>query len=91
VFVVVSRQALIDSNFSTVICAAVYSRHHELGTQVRVGVEEGLKAESSIHCDELVSLPKGLLTHYVGRLGGARMQEMNRALAIALELPSGLS
>lgn len=90
VFVIVSRQVLIDSKFSTAVCAPVYSRHDGLSTQVRVGVEEGLKTESSIHCDELVSLPKGLLTHYVGRLRGARMEEMNRALAIALELPAGL-
>ena len=30
VFAVVSRQALVDSRFSTVICAPVYSRHDGL-------------------------------------------------------------
>jgi len=84
VFVVVSRQMLVDSKFSTLVCAPVYSRHDGLSTQVRVGVEDGLKKESSIHCDELVSLPKALLTHYVGRLGVSRIEELNRALAIAL-------
>jgi len=58
VFVVVSRQVLIDSRFSTVICAPVYTSFHGLSTQVLVGVEEGLKHPSSIHCDDLVSLPK---------------------------------
>lgn len=86
VFVVVSRQVLIDSKFSTLVCAAVYSRHDGLSTQVRVGVEDGLKKESSIHCDELFSLPKALLTRYVGRLGVSRIGELNRALATALEL-----
>jgi len=57
VFVVVSRQPVIDSRFSTVICAPVYTRHDGLATQVPVGVDHGLKHESSIHCDELVSLP----------------------------------
>jgi mRNA interferase MazF len=85
-FVIVSRQVLIDSKFSTAVCAPVYSRYDGLSTQVRVGVEEGLKGESSIHCDELVSLPKERLTHYVGRLRRARIEELNRALAIALEL-----
>jgi mRNA interferase MazF len=47
---------------------------------------EGLKHESSIHCDELVSLPKSLLTHFVGRLATIRTGELNRALATALEL-----
>jgi mRNA interferase MazF len=35
VLVVVSRQVLIESRFSTVICAPVYSAHHGLSTQVR--------------------------------------------------------
>jgi len=64
VFVVVSRQAVLDSRFSTVICAPVYSRHDGLSTQVRLGADEGLNHESSIHCDELVSLPKSVLTRY---------------------------
>lgn len=86
VFVIVSRQALVDSRFSTVICAPVYSRYDGLGTQVRVGPEQGLKSESSIHCDELVSLPKSMLTNYVGRLDVSRVEELNRALFAALDL-----
>jgi mRNA interferase MazF len=84
--VVVSRQALIDSRFSSVICAPVYSRHDALSTQVGVGLAEGLRQDSSIHCDGLVSLPKSMLTHYVGRLNENQVTELNRALLIALEL-----
>ena len=86
VFVVVSRQPLIASKFSTVICAPVYSRHDGLSTQIAVGQDEGLKSESSIHCDEMVSLQKSLLTHYVGRLSEIKMTELNRSLLIALDL-----
>jgi mRNA interferase MazF len=86
VFVVVSRTVLIDSAFSTVTCAPVYSARHGLSTQVPIGAEEGLKHESAIHCDELVSLPKSILADYVGSLAGARLRDLNRALAIALEL-----
>lgn len=85
-FVVVSRQALLDSRFSTVICAPIYSRHDGLSTQVRVDIEQGLKQESSIHCDELVSLPKSMLTRYVGCLDENKMQELDRALLAALDL-----
>lgn len=87
VFIVVSRQVLIDSRFSTVTCAPVYSRHDGLSTQVPVGVPEGLKKDSSIHCDELLSLPKPMLTNYVGYLGDHRINELDTALAIALDLP----
>ncbi len=87
VFVVVSRQVLTDSRFSTVICAPIYSTHDGLSTQVLVGVREGLEHDSSIHCDELVSLPKSALTHYVGTLTPPKIEALNQALRIALDIP----
>ena len=86
VFVVVSRQVLIDSKFSTVICAPIYSAYHGLETQVLLGAEDGLKHESSIHCDELVSLPKCVLTNFIGRLSSAKLTELRKALNASLEL-----
>ncbi len=87
VFVIVSRQALLDSRFSTVICAPIYSMHDGLASQVAVGIDEGLKYESSIHCDELVSLPKTVLTNYIGMLPPEKIDALNNALRVALELP----
>jgi mRNA interferase MazF len=87
VFVVVSRDALISSRFSTVVCAPIYSVHDGLATQVLIGFDEGLKHESSIHCDALMSLPKTMLTHYVGSLPPEKIDELNVALQIALDLP----
>ena len=87
VFVVVSRQVLIESRFSTVICAPVYSNHDGLSTQVAVGIAEGLKHDSSIHCDELVSLPKSLPTNDIGTLTPSMMEMRNQALWVALDLP----
>jgi len=86
VFVVVSRQVLIDSRYATVTCAPVYTAYDGLSTQVPVGPDEGLKHDSSIHCDELVSLPKSVLTDFVGTLPPATLRALNRALAIALDL-----
>ncbi|MBM4121603.1 MAG: type II toxin-antitoxin system PemK/MazF family toxin [Nitrospira sp.] len=87
VFVVVGRQVVITSRFSTVVCAPVYSTHDGLSTQVRIGADEGLKHESSIHCDALVSLPKSALTDYVGALSPAKLDELDHALRVALDLP----
>jgi mRNA interferase MazF len=86
VFCIVSRSTLVDSSFSTLTCAPIYSVRHGLSTQVSVGLDEGLKHDSAIHCDELVSIPKSVLTDYVGMLSPARLRDLNRALAIALEL-----
>jgi mRNA interferase MazF len=87
VFVVVSRQVLLDSRFSTVVCAPVYSSHHGLSTQVSVGVDEGPKHESSIHCDELISLPKTALSNYIGMLSSKKTEALNKALCISLDIP----
>jgi len=84
VFVIVSRQVLIDSQFSSVTCAPVYTAYDGLSTQVPIGVEEGLKHQSSVHCDELMSIRKSALTDFVGRLGPVKLDELNRALAIAI-------
>jgi mRNA interferase MazF len=80
----VSRQTLIDSNYATVICAPVYSAFSGLDTQVTVGIPEGLKQESAIHCDNLVSLPKSILTDFIGSLDFEKDAQLGKALTIAL-------
>jgi len=87
VFVIVSRQIVIDSRLSTVVCAPIYSSHDGLSTQVLVGTDEGLKRDSSIHCDELISLRKTVLTNYVGSLSLSKIDVLNQALRLALDLP----
>jgi mRNA interferase MazF len=86
VFVVVSREALIDSRFSNVVCAPVYSRRDGLASQVDVGIPEGLKHDSSIHCDALVSLAKRSLTTFVSSLPPDRRRALDQALRVALAL-----
>ena len=81
-----SRQTLLESRFSTVICAPIYSSHEGLSTQVAVGVDEGLKHDSSIHCDELVSLPKTALTNFVASLPPRPLAELKQALQVALDV-----
>lgn len=80
----VSRQVLIDSKFSTVVCAPVYSARHGLSTQVSVGPDEGLKHDSALHCDELISLPKMALTDFVGTLAPKKLRDLDKALIAAL-------
>ena len=83
-FVVVSRAGLIHAQFSSLVCAPIYSRNDGLASQVTVGPEFGLAWNSSIHCDSLISVSKAGLTDYVGRLTQSKMREVDRALAIAL-------
>jgi mRNA interferase MazF len=85
-FVVVSRQVVVESRFSTVVCAPVFTNGEGLSTQVAVGPDEGLKHPSWIMCDNLVSLRKSDLTQFVGTLSQSKVAELGRALKMALEL-----
>jgi mRNA interferase MazF len=86
IFAIVSRQALIDSRFSTVICAPVFSNGEGLSTQVAIGTDEGVKHPSWIMCDNLVSLRKSELTDYVGSLSRPKLTELSEAIKMALDL-----
>jgi mRNA interferase MazF len=87
-FVVVSRQTLIDSKFPAVVCAPVMTEGQGLATQVAIGIDEGMKHESWIHCDDLRSIQKPLLTRWVGTFSPAKMRKLDYALTVALDLPS---
>ena len=84
VFVIVSRPALIESRFSTLICAPVFTRRDGLSTQVDVGTAEGLKHESSIHCDALMSIPRASLTDHVGTLSPTVRHRLDAALRVSI-------
>jgi mRNA interferase MazF len=85
-FVIVSRQILIDSRFSTVVCAPVFSTGDALSTQIPIGPDEGVKHESWIMCDNLVSIRKADLTAYVGSLSSLKIRQLDQALKMALDL-----
>lgn len=68
------------------VCAPVYTAYEGLSTQVPVGTDEGLKHDSSIHCDELVSLPKSMLTHYISKLPPEKLSLLDKALKTTLQL-----
>jgi mRNA interferase MazF len=87
VFCVVSRQVLIDSKYSTVICAPVYTAYDGLATQVPLGVDDGMKHECALHCDNLISLQRSALTNFVATLSAEKTSALDRALAVALDLP----
>ena len=86
IFAIVSRPALIDSRFSTVVCAPVFSNGEGLSTQIAIGPDEGIKHPSWIMCDNLVIIHKSELTDYVGSLSSTKLTQLNDALKMALDL-----
>jgi mRNA interferase MazF len=51
-----------------------------------VGEPEGLKHDSAIHCDGLLSISKARLTDFVGSLGVTKLDELEVALRVALQI-----
>lgn len=85
-YVIVSRQALIETAYDTVICAPIYTNRNGLPTEVDIGIDECLKHSSSIRCDELISINKSKLTNFIGSLSPQKIHELNQALKVALEI-----
>jgi mRNA interferase MazF len=86
-YVVVSRSFIAENDdVSTVVCAPVYSQVLGLSTEVVVGAEDGLPRVSSVRCDFLALMFKRKLTTFVASLPPRKVAELNRALAVALDL-----
>lgn len=86
-YVVVSRSFVAENeDVSTVVCAPVYSQVLGLSTEVVIGPEEGLPRVSSVRCDFLALMFKRKLTTFVASLPPRKVEELGRALAVALDL-----
>lgn len=91
-YVVVSRQFIVENeDVSTIICAPVYGEILGISTEVVVGPDEGLPRVSAIRCDFPALMFKRKLSTLVGSLSPARIEELDRALAIALDLSAPIS
>lgn len=86
VYIIVGRNDLFSTTFQTVVCAPIHSNCIGLRTEVEVGIDEGLKHESCIRCDELVSIARSELTNFTGSLSPQKISELDRALKVALEI-----
>jgi mRNA interferase MazF len=85
-FAVVSRQDLLDSKANRVLCAPINTSGIGLSTEVQVGVDEGLKHESVINCDQIIRLEKSMLTDCIGALSLPKLKQLRTALAVAFDI-----
>ena len=46
---------------------------------------------AGIHCDELISLSKSVLTDYIGILSMKKIKQLDRALVMALDISSDIA
>ena len=87
-YVVVSRDFIAAHQaVDTVICAPVYGQVLGIPTEVVLESFHGVRQRSAIRCDFLMLMFKRKLTNFIASLPEAKLKELDRALAIALDLP----
>ena len=84
---VISRQSVIPL-LRTVMVAPITSAIHGVPSEVRIGVEHGLKHDSAINLDHVQTVDKSRLKTFVCHLGDDLMDEVCRSLAAATGCPS---
>jgi len=84
--VVVSRAVLCASAFPKVVVAAIHTDGDGLSTEVSLTQNDGMKWNCFIKGDQLFLIEKAKLTNFVATLKGAKLKQLNQALAIALDL-----
>jgi mRNA-degrading endonuclease toxin of MazEF toxin-antitoxin module len=83
--VVVTRASAIPV-LSLVVCVLVTSSFRGHVAEVELGSGEGLDRKSAANCDNVFTLPKRILSRRRGMLGPAKLDELDRALTVALGL-----
>lgn len=79
---VISRQSVIPL-LRTVMVAPITSTVFGVPSEVRVGVEHGLKHESAVNLDHVQTVDRSRMTGFIGHLSDDVMNEVCQALAVA--------
>lgn len=87
--VVIIQNNMGNKYSPTVIVAPVTTNHEakaKLPTHCYIGAESGLDTSSVILLEQLRTIDKKRLGHYVGRLNRIQLRQLNQALAISIDL-----
>jgi mRNA interferase MazF len=80
---VLSRQNVIPL-LHTVMVAPITSAQRGAPSEVRIGVEEGLKKDSAVNLDHVQTVEKDRLERFLGGLSAEKMRAVCNALSIAV-------
>lgn len=83
---VLTRDAAIVV-LNALTCAPLTRTVRHIGSEVEVGLDEGLLEASVITCDNLITIPKATLdAEPVGHVGVAKRAALDQALRYALDI-----
>ena len=87
---VVNVQTNIGNKYSPTVIVAPVTTNHEakakLPTHCYIGAESGLDTSSVILLEQLRTIDKKRLGHFVGRLNRTHLRQLNHALAVSIQL-----
>lgn len=83
--VVLTRDAAIPV-MAKVVVVEVTRTVHGVRTEVELGPEEGLHHDCAANCDNINTVPKDSLRKRIGDLGPKKLDELARAVRIALDV-----
>jgi len=84
--VILTRDAVVQS-IGAVVTGIVTRTERGLGSEVPLGRREALPRPCVVNLDNILTIPRHRLIQQLGALSGERIEELNRALKFALEVP----
>lgn len=83
---ILTRSAAVAKR-SQVVVAQITRTVHHVDSEVALTQAEGMPRSCVVNCDVLLTVPKDRLVRRVTTLSAEKMNQVQRALAFALELP----
>ncbi len=83
-YLVLTRDVAIPV-LSTLVCAPVTTRVRSIPSELELDEADGMPRPCAASFDNLLTVPKSLLTGRISRLGPERMSAMCDALGVALD------
>ena len=84
--VVLTRDAVLES-IDSIVVGLVTRTVREHPTEVRLGRREGLPRACAVNLDNVLTVPKVRLTRLLGALSQEKVNDLNRAIKLALDIP----
>jgi mRNA interferase MazF len=82
---ILTRDAILEY-LGEVTIAPITSTIRDIPSEVRLYQDEGMPHDCAVNCDHLQTVPKNRLGPLLTTLSAAKMREVSRAIAFALDL-----
>lgn len=83
--VILTRDSVVNL-IGSIVVSLITRSQRQLPTEVALGRREGLPRPCVASMDNLLTVPRQRLTHQLGALSKARVEELIQALRVALDL-----